>query len=137
MSTKTTSVSAPGYEGLEYKLTTGSHKSATTRWFVDADGRGISVIRTYRQAKHGLIVTVKAVAGGDYRTQSYTRYFELMKTEEGWVVRSEGWDRHVGMPDEDRWVRLLSWAVRTKAEAEGMALTAARAGVALGDEVAS
>lgn len=135
MASLTALVEKPGYHGLTLEATTGSYRSATTRHYKDETGRGIEVIRTHKARRHGVIVTVKAVYGGDYRTPSETRYATLLKGVEGWFVVEEGWGHRVGLGDDSVWYKRTSETARTKADAEGLFLTAVREGVALPNDV--
>lgn len=124
-----------GYDNLTYELTTGSYRSSTTRHYRDEQNRAVEVIRTAK-GHHGLIVTIRDEFGGGWRTPWHMRSFTLVKTDDGWKATESGWSRHLGITDgEDVWVHRQSEIVRTKAEAEGVALVAARRNAPLGIEV--
>ena len=78
----------------EFKLTTGDRRSRTWHYRM-ADGRALELIHSRkrhgseRNGWHtrefdGLIVTVRADYGGDWRTHHHTRYFDLPHEADGW-----------------------------------------------------
>ena len=119
----------------------GGGGGGTTRHYRLNDGRGVAVQATARGSRYGsgvrgLLVSVKAEHGGDWRTEKYTRSFDLDKTEGGWQLWEEGWGEHVGdTENESEWVRREAGPFRTLKAAQDHALGKAIANAPLGERV--
>ncbi len=109
------------FDALTYMLTTGSKQSGTQRHYRHHhDGRGVSIQRTAKRGKRGIIVSLKSVYGGDYTTALGFRSAEIARDGDGWVAVETGWGHHTGHGEDHHndWIVNKSGVHRLMADAE-------------------